>query len=120
MDLLTVTRDGRLAVLELKADEDIHLVLQAASYWLRIAAHQSSRNSSATDTFRRSRWTRGRHCCSWWLRPYVFILRATCCCAISRARSKFAGWESAKAGGAAWCGLATRPGERKSTSRKFA
>jgi hypothetical protein len=38
MDLLTVTRDGRLAVVELKADEDIHLVLQAASYWLRIAA----------------------------------------------------------------------------------
>ena len=39
MDLLTVTRDGRLALLELKADEDIHLVLQAASYWLRISAH---------------------------------------------------------------------------------
>jgi hypothetical protein len=26
-------------VLELKANEDIHLVLQAASYWLRISAH---------------------------------------------------------------------------------
>jgi hypothetical protein len=29
-------RDGRLAVLELKAGEDIHLILQAVDYWLRV------------------------------------------------------------------------------------
>ncbi len=40
IDLLGVTREGRLAILELKADEDIHLVLQAADYWLRVRAHQ--------------------------------------------------------------------------------
>ena len=40
IDLLGVTRDGRLAILELKADEDIHLTLQAADYWLRVRAHQ--------------------------------------------------------------------------------
>jgi hypothetical protein len=39
IDLLGVTRDGRLAVLELKASEDIHLVMQAVDYWLRVRAH---------------------------------------------------------------------------------
>lgn len=36
LDLLTVTRSGRLAILELKASEHIHLPLQAAGYWLHI------------------------------------------------------------------------------------
>jgi hypothetical protein len=36
LDLLTVTRSGRLAILELKASEHIHLPLQAANYWLRV------------------------------------------------------------------------------------
>ena len=39
LDLLTVTRAGRLAILELKATEHIHLPLQAANYWLRIRRH---------------------------------------------------------------------------------
>lgn len=36
LDLLTVARQGRLAILELKADDDLHLPLQALDYWLRI------------------------------------------------------------------------------------
>ena len=40
IDLLGVTREGRLAVIELKAAEDIHLVLQAVDYWLRVRWHQ--------------------------------------------------------------------------------
>ena len=36
LDLLTITRDGRLLVLELKADEDLHLPLQGLDYWLRV------------------------------------------------------------------------------------
>jgi hypothetical protein len=36
LDLLTVTRSGRLAVIELKTSEHIHLPLQAADYWLRV------------------------------------------------------------------------------------
>ena len=36
LDLLTVTRSGRLAILELKASEHIHLPLQAAEYWLHV------------------------------------------------------------------------------------
>jgi len=41
LDVLTVTRDGRLAVVELKADEDIHLPLQGLDYWSRVAWHHS-------------------------------------------------------------------------------
>jgi len=39
IDVLTVNREGRLAVLELKADEDIHLPLQGIDYWARVAWH---------------------------------------------------------------------------------
>jgi hypothetical protein len=38
--VLTVTREGRLAVVELKADEDIHLPLQGLDYWSRVGWHQ--------------------------------------------------------------------------------
>jgi hypothetical protein len=41
IDVLTVTRDGRLAVVELKADEDIHLPLQGLDYWARVAWHHA-------------------------------------------------------------------------------
>jgi hypothetical protein len=41
IDVLTCTRDGRLAVLELKADEDIHLPLQGLDYWARVLWHNS-------------------------------------------------------------------------------
>jgi hypothetical protein len=44
IDLLGVTRDGRLAVLELKASEDIHLVMQAVDYWLRVRFHHQQDN----------------------------------------------------------------------------
>jgi hypothetical protein len=39
LDVLTVTTSGRLAIIELKASEHIHLPLQAAEYWLRIRHH---------------------------------------------------------------------------------
>jgi hypothetical protein len=39
IDVLSVTRDGRLAVVELKADEDIHLPMQGLDYWARVAWH---------------------------------------------------------------------------------
>jgi hypothetical protein len=40
IDILTATHEGRLAVIELKADEDIHLPLQGLDYWARVAWHQ--------------------------------------------------------------------------------
>jgi len=40
IDLLGVTRPGRLVVIELKASEDIQLPMQAIDYWLRVRQHQ--------------------------------------------------------------------------------
>jgi len=40
LDLLCVTRARRLAILELKATENLDLPLQAADYWTRIRWHQ--------------------------------------------------------------------------------
>jgi len=39
IDVLTTTGEGRLAVVELKADEDIHLPLQGLDYWSRVEWH---------------------------------------------------------------------------------
>jgi hypothetical protein len=39
IDLLAVTRQGRLAVTELKADEDLHLPIQGLDYWARVRWH---------------------------------------------------------------------------------
>ena len=44
IDLLGVTLDGRLVVMELKASEDIHMVMQAVDYWLRVRWHQRQDN----------------------------------------------------------------------------
>ncbi|MGA8764845.1 MAG: hypothetical protein WB562_18395 [Candidatus Sulfotelmatobacter sp.] len=41
IDVLTTTRNGRLAVVELKADEDIHLPLQGLDYWSRVEWHHT-------------------------------------------------------------------------------
>lgn len=41
IDGLTVTRAGRLAVVELKADQDIHLPLQGLDYSSRVAWHHA-------------------------------------------------------------------------------
>jgi hypothetical protein len=47
LDLLTLDRDSRLTVLELKADEDLHLPLQALDYWIRVRALNDDRQSIA-------------------------------------------------------------------------
>jgi hypothetical protein len=39
LDLLAIDRGGRLAVIELKASQDIHLPLQALDYWIRVKWH---------------------------------------------------------------------------------
>jgi len=40
LDLLAITRQGRLVVIELKASEDLQLPVQAVDYWLRVRRHQ--------------------------------------------------------------------------------
>jgi hypothetical protein len=42
LDVLASTIDGRLAILELKADDDIHLALQGLDYWARVRWHQQN------------------------------------------------------------------------------
>ena len=46
LDLLSVTKDGRLAVIELKADEDLHLALQGLDYWVRVRWHHAQNNDA--------------------------------------------------------------------------
>ena len=54
LDVLTTTRDNRLAVVELKADEDIHLPLQGLDYWARVERHHA-RRVPAVRVFSRAR-----------------------------------------------------------------
>jgi hypothetical protein len=41
IDILSVTREGRLAILELKVSEDIELPMQGLDYWLRVRWHNT-------------------------------------------------------------------------------
>lgn len=47
LDLLTLDRANRLVVIELKANEDLHLPLQALDYWMRVRALLADRQSPA-------------------------------------------------------------------------
>ena len=47
LDLLTLDRNSRLVVIELKADEDLHLPLQALDYWIRVRALNADRQRTA-------------------------------------------------------------------------
>jgi hypothetical protein len=78
LDLLTLDRNGRLAVIELKADEDLHLPLQALDYWIRVRALNED---SGRDIFRALRSLRWRLGCCWLLRPFAFIRQTSRCCA---------------------------------------
>jgi hypothetical protein len=49
LDVLSVTRSGRPAILELTADEGLIFLLQAAKYWLHPESTCSSRTFRVTD-----------------------------------------------------------------------
>jgi hypothetical protein len=66
IDVLVATREGRLAVLELKADEDIHLPLQGLDYWSRVAWHH------ARGEFNKFGYFPGRELSS--LKPVLFLV----------------------------------------------
>jgi hypothetical protein len=54
LDLLSVHRDGRLAVIELKASEDLHLALQGLDYWVRVRwHHRQSDHATGLGEFQR-------------------------------------------------------------------
>ena len=48
LDLLAVTRDHRLAVIEVKADEDLHFAMQGLDYWIRVREHHLAHVDAAT------------------------------------------------------------------------
>ncbi len=69
IDLLGVTRQGRLAVIELKAEEDIHLPLQGLDYWARVRWHQQR------GEFQRFGYFPGRELT---LQPPLLLMAAPC------------------------------------------
>ena len=46
LDILTIDRNGRLVVMELKANEDLHLPMQSLDYWIRVRALSADRPTS--------------------------------------------------------------------------
>jgi hypothetical protein len=52
IDLLGVEGDGRLSVIELKANEDVHLPMQALDYWIRVRWHAERGDFGANGYFR--------------------------------------------------------------------
>ncbi len=59
LDLLTLDRQSRLTVIELKADEDLHLPLQALDYWIRVRALNEDRQPVAGNARTLSAFERG-------------------------------------------------------------
>jgi hypothetical protein len=51
LDLLTLDANGRLTVLEVKANEDMHLPLQGLDYWIRVRALNADRCIKANRDF---------------------------------------------------------------------
>ncbi len=51
LDLLALTRDNRLAVLEIKAAEDLHLALQGLDYWIRVRHHHLANPDPTSGSF---------------------------------------------------------------------
>src|SRR6202166_2992100 len=66
IDVLTTTHSGRLAVVELKTDEDIHLPLQGLDYWARVEWHH------AREEFPRFGYFEGRELSS--EKPLLFLV----------------------------------------------
>jgi hypothetical protein len=48
LDLLSIAEDGRLAVIEVKADEDPQLALQGLDYWIRVRWHHAQNPDAAS------------------------------------------------------------------------
>ena len=61
LDLLGVTADGRLAVIELKVDDDLHFVMQGLDYWIRVRQHhlQTADTTTGLGEFQRHGYFRG-------------------------------------------------------------
>ena len=58
LDLLALDRNGRLVVMELKADEDLNLPLQALDYWIRVRTPNDDRQPPSPGAAPLSAFTR--------------------------------------------------------------
>ncbi|MGC9224333.1 MAG: hypothetical protein ACP5E2_10430 [Terracidiphilus sp.] len=61
LDLLALDHNARLVVLELKANEDLHLPLQALDYWMRVRALNADRPPAAGAAATVSAFTRSAY-----------------------------------------------------------
>jgi hypothetical protein len=59
LDLLTIDREGRLTILEVKADEDMHLPLQGLDYWIRVRALNADRHAGGPGPLERQGYFTG-------------------------------------------------------------
>ena len=61
LDLLGVTADGRLAVIELKVDDDLHFAMQGLDYWIRVRQHhlQTADTETGLGEFQRHGYFQG-------------------------------------------------------------
>lgn len=98
IDLLGVTREGRLAVIELKADEHLHLPQQAADYWLRVRCHQRQGDLQRYGYFTGGELQAKPRLSIWWRRDCAFILRRMLSCASSRRRWRLYEWVLRRSG----------------------
>jgi len=81
IDVLTLTRDVRLAVVELKADEDIHLPWQGLDYWARVQWHHGRGEFLRSGISVVVSYRRTRLFSSWSLRRCMCIRQPTSSCA---------------------------------------
>ena len=84
MDVLSTTREGRLAVLELKADEDIHLPLQGLDYWSRVEWHHARGEFQTCGYFPARQLSPDARCCFWSPLRSTSTPPPTLCCTTSR------------------------------------
>jgi hypothetical protein len=61
LDLLTATRAGRLAILELKVDEDLHFPLQGLDYWIRVHSLHQQRHANEVEDLQQNGYFPGVH-----------------------------------------------------------
>jgi hypothetical protein len=87
LDVMTVTREGRLAVVELKADADIRLPLQGLDYWSRVQWHHGREEFPRFGYLLAASCRRKSRCCTWLRLHFTFILKRMCCGATFRRRS---------------------------------
>ncbi len=74
LDLLSITADGRLAVIEIKAAEDPQLALQGLDYWIRVRWHhmQNPDQSTGLGEFQRHGYFAGVHLSN--LSPRLYLV----------------------------------------------